>query len=100
MPVIKSAKKKLRQDKKRTLQNRKLKEDLKDTLKKAQNSRKKEDIIAAFSLADKAAKKNIIHNNKASRIKSRLSKLIKPEGSKTPTPSKKPASKSPKKTQK
>ena len=97
MPVIKSAKKKLRQDKKRTLQNKKLKDDLKDVLKKAQNTQKREDIIEAIRLADKAAKKNVIHNNKASRIKSRLSKLIKPA---SPKPLKKPASKSSKKTQK
>jgi small subunit ribosomal protein S20 len=33
-------------------------------------------LSAAFASLDKAAKKHIIHKNKASRLKSRLSKLL------------------------
>ena len=33
-------------------------------------------VSEAFSQVDKAAKKNVMHKNRASRIKSRLAKLI------------------------
>ena len=66
MPVTKSARKKLRKDKKRELRNKKLKNLLKKSIKEAKRE--------TISLADKAAKKNIIHKNKAARIKSSLAK--------------------------
>jgi small subunit ribosomal protein S20 len=78
MPVIKSAKKKLRQDIKREIVNDLLRKTLKDTLKEAQKSKTAEKIKKAVVLTDKAVKKNLIHKNKAARIKSRLSKLMKP----------------------
>ena len=76
MPVIKSAKKKLRVDRKREKANRKLKKMLDLALKKAEKSVSMEAINSAISIVDKSAKKNIIHKNKAARIKSRLSKLL------------------------
>jgi len=78
MPVTKSAQKKLRKDRKRTKENKKLKNNFKSALKKALKTPTQKTVIQAIKLADKAAKKNIIHKNKASRIKSKLSKLIKP----------------------
>ena len=77
MPVIKSAKKKLRQDKKRTAQNKKIKDTLKEVVKKAKKTPSEKAIREAVKTVDKAAKKNIIHKNKAARIKSALSKLLK-----------------------
>lgn len=76
MPVIKSAKKKLRQDKKRTIRNAKQETMLKDAIKAAKKSPSLKTVQKATSLADKAAKKFIIHKNKAARLKSSLSKLI------------------------
>mgnify|MGYP001573026080 CR=1 FL=1 len=76
MPVIKSAKKKLRQDKKRALRNKNLKNLFKKMVKMAQKNPSEENIKKAISVVDKAGKKNIIHKNKASRIKSSLSKLL------------------------
>lgn len=78
MPVIKSAQKKLRKDKKRTKENKKLKNNFKYAFKKTLENPTQKTIIQAVSLADKMAKKKIIHKNKAARIKSKLSKLIKP----------------------
>lgn len=92
MPVTKSAKKKLRQDKKRTLENKKLKNFLKDAIKKARKNPAEKNIIQATKLIDKAAKKYIIHKNKAARLKSGLSKLASKKG-KAVTSSKKPAKK-------
>lgn len=76
MPVIKSAKKKLRQDKKRTVARAKQETSLKDAVKAAKSKPTAETVRLATKAADKAAKKHIIHKNKAARIKSALSKLI------------------------
>jgi small subunit ribosomal protein S20 len=77
MPVIKSAKKKLRQDKKREKINSLLRKNFKLAIKEAQKSKTAEKNRKAVVLVDKAVKKNLIHKNKAARIKSMLSKLIK-----------------------
>lgn len=77
MPVIKSAKKKLRQDLKKQQENKKLKNLLKDLIKRAARSKEEKQIITAVKTADKAAKKHIIHKNKAARIKSQLYSLKK-----------------------
>ena len=76
MPVIKSARKKLRSDKKRNSANRKIETLINITIKKAQRKSTPKSIQEAFSIIDKGVKKNIIHKNKAARLKSRLSKLI------------------------
>lgn len=100
MPVIKSAKKKLRIDKKREKSNQKLKSTLDFVLKKVKKSPIKKNINEATSTVDKAAKKNIIHKNKASRIKSRLSKLLNQKVKSTTTTKTKPLMAKPQKTQK
>ena len=88
MPVTKSAKKKLRQDKEREVTNDVYRNLLKKLLKKARMSKSPKDIIKAISHADKASKKHIIHKNKASRIKASLSHLILPSTQKTQSPKK------------
>ena len=74
MPLIKSAIKKLRKDRVRTIKKKNKKEHLKDMIKNARTDQSTENMSAAFSALDKAAKTNLIHKNKASRLKSRLSK--------------------------
>ena len=81
MPVIKSAKKKLRQDKKSTLKNVKIEVELKDAVKKATIKPSEKTLRDATSFIDKAAKRNIIHKNKAARLKSRLARLLNPKKS-------------------
>lgn len=76
MPVTKSANKKLRQDEKRQLQNNRLKLQLKSALKAVKKQTSDKMRRAAEKMADKAAKKGIIHKNKAARIKSSLAKLV------------------------
>ncbi len=81
MPIIKSAKKKLRQDKKRSELNNSYRNRFKKAVKEFQAKPSVKALSEAFSLIDKAAKKNIIHKNKASRLKSGLSsKSIKKNG--------------------
>ncbi|MBI2036468.1 30S ribosomal protein S20 [Candidatus Microgenomates bacterium] len=91
MPIIKSAIKKLRQDRKRTKINRAKKENLKELIKKAKKSKTAEAVKKAQSAIDKAAKTHLIHKNKAARLKSALSKLAKPVKSPSkPAPAKRP----------
>lgn len=77
MPIIKSAKKKQRQDKKRRLSNLKQRKKTVDVV----GAFKKKPTVGAltklYSVLDTSAKKNIFHPNKVARLKSRLSKLIK-----------------------
>ena len=76
MPVIKSAKKKLRKDRKREIVNKKLKNLLKKNIKLAEKNPSEANVKKAVKIIDKTAKKNIIHKNKAARIKSKLAKLL------------------------
>lgn len=79
MPLLRNAKKKQRQDKKRTLNNLKVKSTFKRYLKEAKTPKKTEDVNLAFSSIDKAVKKHILHKNKAARMKSTLSKSLLPK---------------------
>ena len=83
MPIIKSAKKKMRQDKKRNSVNLKTLTSLKRAIADVRKNPSVESLKKASSLIDQAAKKNIIHKNKASRLKSRLAKKLvaKPKSS-------------------
>ncbi len=76
MPLLKHAKKKLKQDKVRTVRNKKVKNAFKLSVKKAREGASEKTVSAAFKAVDKAVKKNIIHKNKAARMKSALSKLV------------------------
>lgn len=84
MPRTKSAQKALRQNIKRKAINVKRKSELKSTIKQFKKliaGNKKEDaakyLSQVYKKLDKSAKINIIKKNKSSRLKSRLSKLIK-----------------------
>jgi len=74
MPIIKSAIKKVRKDKVRTARNKKRELALKILIKKARLDGSKKNLQAVYSGLDKAVKVNLIHKNKASRLKSKLSK--------------------------
>jgi len=75
MPVTKTAKRALRGSKNKTEINKLLVKRLEIAIRVARKSKKSENISLASSLADRAAKKGVIHKNKAARIKSQLSKL-------------------------
>jgi len=76
MPVIKSAKKKLRFDRKRESSNKKAEAFIDFVIKKAQKKPSPGNIREAFRTIDKGVKKDIFHKNKGARIKSRLAKLL------------------------
>lgn len=83
MPIIKSAKKKQRADKTREKRNDIWRNNLDRAFKKAKKSPTLINISSATKVIDKLAKKNIIHKNKAARLKSSLSKLLKPQKKET-----------------
>ncbi len=83
MPITKSAKKSLRQSKKRRARNIRQKEAFKDIIKNirklALENKKKEAeklLPKAYKALDKAAKTGVIKKNTADRKKSRLTKLV------------------------
>lgn len=75
MPIIKSAKKALRQAGRRRERNQVWKNKLKEGVKKATAEKSPAALSAAYKIIDKSAKAGIIKKNKASRMKSRLAKL-------------------------
>lgn len=99
MPIIKSAKKRVRTSRKATVRNAKTKREFKSAVKKLQKVLKagkkatSEDISKAQSAIDKAVKKNVIHRNKAARISSQLAKDAKAGGVKLAKKAAKPAAK-------
>ncbi len=83
MPITKSAKKALRQNKTRNARNVVRKDAYKKqvtTFRKLVLAKKLDEATTAlplvFKALDKAAKSKVIEKNKASRLKSRLSQLI------------------------
>jgi small subunit ribosomal protein S20 len=83
MPITESAKKSLRQSKKRRGRNIRRKEAFKDIIKNirklALENKKKEAeklLPKAYKAVDKAAKTGVIKKNTADRKKSRLTKLV------------------------
>lgn len=79
MPVTISAKKALRRDQRRTIVNKKIKEKIKKAVKIARQKPTPKTLKEAYSTLDRAVKNKVIHKNKAARLKSRLTKLLKPK---------------------
>ncbi len=84
MPIIQSAKKALRQNTRRRKANVKRKTDLRTVVKQykkliasGQKDKAKEYLSSVYKKFDKTAKTKLIKKNKASRMKSRLSKMLK-----------------------
>ena len=90
MPVTQSAKKKMRRDKQRTIINRKIRQQMKLAVKTMRQKPTKKALQKASQTLDRAAKKGVIHKNRASRLKSRLAKLLqKSKKKKSPQKAKK-----------
>ncbi len=99
MPIIKSARKRVKTTKKATIRNAKTKRNLKEAVKaftkslgtsKASDAHKK-----AQSEIDKAVKKNIMHKNKAARKQRQLAAAAKKAGVKPTKSVKKTVAKAP-----
>jgi small subunit ribosomal protein S20 len=88
MPIIKSAKKRVRVASKATARNTKTKRTFRSAIKAFQASLTSgkdaaKTHSAAQSSIDKAVKKGVVHKNKAARKKSQLAKAAKAAGVKT-----------------
>ena len=84
MPNNRNAAKAMRQANKRRLRNRTARTSMRTVIRKVQEATQSSDgaaAEAAFKIAvkklDQAASKKFIHRNKASRLKSRLSALVR-----------------------
>lgn len=76
MPVTQSARKKMRVDKTRTAVNYRVRRSYKQAIKEALEKKSPEGLTNAYSKLDIASKNNVIHRNKANRLKSRLAKKM------------------------
>ena len=76
----KSSIKRIRQSESRRLENRYYARTTRNAVKKLRNTTEKADAVTQYSevvsMLDKLAKKNVIHKNKASNLKSKLSNYI------------------------
>jgi len=81
LAIHKSVKKRLRTSKKSNVRNTAIKSRIKTLVKKTEASPEEASLKEAVSFLDKAAQKGAIHPNKASRIKSRLTKLVQKKSS-------------------
>lgn len=93
MPTTRSAKKRLRQNIARRTRNRSVKSALKTELRQVREAvaagnlpKAEEEYRTAARKLDRAGAANVIHRNKAARVKSRLQKLIKKAKHGTPAP--------------
>lgn len=98
MPIIKSAKKRVRVARKASVRNSKTKRSLKAAFKVFAKSPSAKSHSSAQSNLDKAVKKGVIHKNKAARLKRQAAARAKAAGvkpaktvTKKPAPAKKPA---------
>ncbi len=82
MPTHKSAEKRLRISEKENLRNRAIKSRIKTLIKRTEAASDQASLKEAISFLDKAARKGVIHPNKASRIKSRLCRLVQKKSEK------------------
>lgn len=77
MPITKSAIKKERVDKRRTLQNLAARGRVRTTVKEARETPSVDTLKNMFSALDRAVKHNLVAKRRAARLKSRISKTLK-----------------------
>jgi len=76
LPTHKSVEKRVRTNEKANIRNTAIKSRIKTLVKKTEASSDEASLKEVVSSLDKAARKGVIHPNKASRIKSRLTRLV------------------------
>jgi len=76
MANIKSAKKRIKVTEKKTAQNKAQKSALNTEIKKYRAKPTAEGLSRVTGLVDKACQDNLMHRNKADRMKAKLSKLV------------------------
>lgn len=77
MPITVGAIRKLKADKRKAAANSQIREALREAVSKMRKKPSEAGLKVLFAKADVAAKKGVIHKNKAARLKARLSALVK-----------------------
>lgn len=77
MPVTRTATRALRKSQRKQIVNLRRKKNMRNSIKLLSKDPSSKSLSETFSQIDKAVKHNLIHKNKASRLKSSLSSLIK-----------------------
>lgn len=95
MPIIKSAKKRVKQTRKATVRNASTKKTLRGALKSFIKKPSASAHSKAQSSLDKAAKKGLVHKNKVARKKRQLAAAAKKAGVKQTASAKKTVAKKP-----
>lgn len=91
MPIIKSAKKRVKVTRKATVRNSKTKRSLRTALKAFVSKPSSSSHSSAQSNIDKAVKKGLVHKNKAARLKKQAAVKAKAAGVKVSASAKKAA---------
>jgi len=86
MPITKSARKSLKQSRKKYLLNTRVKKAVKEEIRTFKKKPTVDGFKKICQLLDTAVKKNVFHKNKTARLKSRLSKHLKEEKDKKSLP--------------
>lgn len=76
MPILQNAKKALRSSKRKAQVNKVVRSRAKTAIDAVKKSASAETLSTAFSRIDRAVKHNLLHKNKAGRLKSQLSKRV------------------------
>lgn len=77
MPITKGAIRKLRADKSKTRINAVVKRVFREAVSKMRRHPTLKNLVEVYRRLDRAAKSKVIHKNKADRLKSRLSRLLR-----------------------
>ncbi len=77
MPITKNAQKALRVSKRKNIVNSRVRSQVKTTLDKVKSEPTAENVASAYSAVDTAVKKNLMHRNKAARLKSQVASSVK-----------------------
>jgi len=77
MPITKGAIRKLRADKSKTRINGMVKRAFREAVSKMRKHPTVKNLVEVYKRLDRAAKSQVIHRNKADRLKSRLSRLLR-----------------------
>lgn len=77
MPILKNAKKALKVSLRKAEINQRVRSQAKTAVDSLKSKPSSETLSAAFSKIDRAVKGKILHKNKAARMKSALSSLVK-----------------------
>lgn len=77
MPITKGAIRKQRADERKQAVNLRIKKGVREVVAKMRKKPTALNLVKVFSALDRAAKKRVVDKNKANRLKSRLSHLVK-----------------------